>query len=83
MPRIMLGEEMRRAERARKADDAFRERLGGYMAVTGRSLTDLAMIVGISPATMYNRYKEPGKLRLVEYRRIMEELDHVQVGSMR
>ena len=78
MPRIMLGEEMRRAERDRKADEAFLARVGGYLAVTGRSITDLAMIIGVSPGTLYNRMKRPGEFRLAEYRRICEELEKVR-----
>jgi len=78
MPRVMLGEEMRRAERSRRADDDFRARVGSYLAVTGRSITDLAMIIGVSPGTLYNRVKEPGTFRLSEYRRICEELETVR-----
>jgi len=78
MPKVILGAEMRRAEAERKADDAFRQQLGGYLAVTGKSVTDLAMIVGISPATLYNRIKKPGSLKLYEYRRIMEEIEKVR-----
>ena len=81
MPRGMLGEEMRRVERSRRADDDFRARVGSYLAVTGRSITDLAMIIGVSPGTLYNRMKKPEDMRLKEYRRIMEELDLVSCSS--
>lgn len=75
MPRVLLTEAARRAERDRRADEAFRGRMGEYMAVTGRSLTDLAAAIGVSPRTMYNWYREPGMFRLAEYRRICEVLD--------
>ena len=81
MPKVLLTEAARRAERERKADEAFRGRMGEYMAVTGRSLTDLAMAIGVSPRTMYNWYREPGKFRLSEYRRITEVLDQVSSDS--
>lgn len=74
MPRVMLGEEMRRAERERKENEDFLKRLGGYLRVTGKSIPDLAVIIGVSPGTLYNRVKEPGTFRLSEYRRIMYEL---------
>lgn len=77
MPKVAMGEEMRRAERDRKADEAFLRQLGAYRQVTGKSVTDLAMIVGMSPVTMYSRIKDPGTLRLREYRRIMEEIGKI------
>ena len=81
MPKVLLTEAARRAEKSRRADDELRARVGGYLAVTGRSLTDLALIIGVSPATMYNRMKKPEDMRLREYRRIMEELDQVSCSS--
>ena len=74
MPMVLLTEAARRAERERKADEDFLARLGAYERVTGKSVTDLAMIVGISAATMYSRLKNPGQMRLWEYRRIEEEI---------
>jgi DNA-binding Xre family transcriptional regulator len=52
--------------------------VGSYLAVTGRSITDLAMIIGVSPGTLYNRMKKPEDMRLKEYRRICEELETVR-----
>lgn len=72
MPKVLLTEAARRAERDRRADEAFRGRMGEYMAVTGRSLSDLAAAIGVSPRTMYNWYRDPGMFRLAEYRRICE-----------
>ena len=78
MPKVLLTEAARRAERSRRADDDFRARVGSYLAVTGRSITDLAMIIGVSPGTLYNRMKKPEDMRLREYRRICEELETVR-----
>ena len=78
MPKVLLTEAARRAERSRRADDDFRARVGSYLAVTGKSLTDLAMIIGVSPGTLYNRMKKPEEMRLREYRRICEELETVR-----
>jgi Zn-dependent peptidase ImmA (M78 family) len=70
-----MGEELRRAEKERRADEAFRERLGGYMAVTGRSLADLAAALGVSTQTMYNYKADPGQMRMREYRRLMDLME--------
>ena len=78
MPKVLLTEAARRAERSRRADADFRARVGSYLAVTGRSITDLAMIIGVSPGTLYNRMKKPEDMRLREYRRICEELETVR-----
>lgn len=68
MPRVIS----ERERREKKADDEFRMRLGGYMAVSGKSLADLAAALGISVQTMYNYREQPGMMRLREYRRLMD-----------
>ena len=75
MPKVLMGEEMRRAEREKKEDREFQAKLGAYLRITGRNITDLAVIVGVCPATMYSRVEAPGTFRLSEYRRVMWELD--------
>ena len=78
MPRTMLGEEMRRAERDRRADEELLGRIGAYLSVTGRNVGQLAERCGMSKSTMYNRMEKPGEFRLSEYRRVMEELAQVR-----
>lgn len=68
MPRVIS----ERERREKKMDNEFRMRLGGYMAVSGKSLADLAAALGISVQTMYNYREKPGMMRLREYRRLMD-----------
>ena len=77
MPRVLLTEAARRAERERKADEAIVGRIAAYLAVTGRNMGQLAERCGMKERTLYNREKSPGDFRLSEYRRLCEELDRV------
>ena len=74
MPKVMLTEAARRAERDRRADEEIIGRIGAYLSVTGRNIGQLAARCGMTERTMYNRMKRPGDLRLSEYRRILEEI---------
>ena len=51
--------------------------IGAYMAATGKTLPDLAALVGIGRGTMYNRMKNPGELSLDEVRRIYRVIGKV------
>ena len=58
-------------------DTRIRMDIGAWMAATGKALQDLAELVGVSRATMYNRYKHPGDLSLDEVRRLYRVIGKV------
>ena len=59
-------------------DDAqLRMDIGAWMAYTGKSLRDLAPMMGISGATMYSRYKHPGDMSLDELRKLYRVIGKV------
>ena len=74
MPKVLLTEAARRAERDRRADEEIVGRIGAYLSVTGRNVGQLAVRCGMTERTLYNRMKNPGDFRLSEYRRVLEEL---------
>ena len=78
MPKVLLTEAARRAERDRRADEEIVGRIGAYLSVTGRNVGQLALRCGMTERTLYNRMKNPGDFRLSEYRRVMEELGERQ-----
>lgn len=78
MPKVLLTEAARRAERDRRADEEIVGRIGAYLSVTGRNVGQLALRCGMTERTLYNRLKAPGEFRLSEYRRVMEELGERQ-----
>ena len=58
-------------------DLRIRMDIGAWMAATGKELTQLAELVGLSRSTMYSRYKHPGDLSLDETRRIYRVIGKV------
>ena len=72
MPKVMMTEAQRRAERYRKENEEIKGRIGAYMMVSGKTLAQVGAMAGIRQSTMYERMKDPGTLRLDEYRRLMD-----------
>ena len=60
-----------------KEDVQVRMDIGAWMAYTGKSLRDLAPMMGISGATMYSRYKHPGDMSLDEARKLYRVIGKV------
>lgn len=68
MPRVTLTREQRDRQRWEAEDREIVAQIGAWMAVTGKSLEELATLCGMSRSTMYNRKKAPSTLTLGEYR---------------
>lgn len=68
MPRTALTREQRDRQRWEDEDREIVARIGAWMALTGKSLEELATLCGMSRSTMYNRKKAPSTLTLGEYR---------------
>lgn len=76
MPKVYLTGKDREREAERQADEEIVREIGGWLAVTGRNVGDLAAECGMSQSTFYSRMKRPGDFKLREYRtlrRIMEK----------
>jgi len=71
MARAMTTEARQRAMWARD-DDGIRMDIGAWLAFANKGLGDLAALVGVSRATMYNRYRKPGTLTLEEARKLYQ-----------
>lgn len=71
MPRVTLTRDQRDRQRWEAEDREIVARIGAWMAVTGKSLEELATLCGMSRSTMYNRKKAPSTLTLGEYRKLM------------
>ena len=72
MPKVLLTEEMRNAEKRRKRDDEIRAKIGAYMAVNRKTLPEVGVLAGIKRSTMYSRFEHPGELSLDEYDALMD-----------
>ena len=68
MPRVALTRDQRDRQRWEAEDREIVARIGAWMALTGKSLEELATLCGMSRSTMYNRKKAPSTLTLGEYR---------------
>lgn len=53
-------------------DDLFRRQVGQLCGVSGMSKTELALNLGISTKTLYNRINRPETLTKLEERRLYE-----------
>ena len=53
-------------------DDLFRRQIGQLCGVSGMSKAELALNLGISKKTLYNRIKRPETLTKLEERRLYE-----------
>ncbi len=53
-------------------DDLFRRQVGQLCGVSGMSKAELALNLGISKKTLYNRIKRPETLTKLEERRLYE-----------
>lgn len=60
-----------------REDMQIRMDIGAWMAATGKQMGDLALMVGVSRGTMYNRYRHPGDFSLDEVRRIYRVIGKV------
>lgn len=53
-------------------DDLFRRQVGQLCGVSGMSKAELALNLGVSKKTLYNRLKRPETLTKLEERRLFE-----------
>lgn len=53
-------------------DDLFRRQVGQLCGVSGMSKAELALNLGVSTKTLYNRIKHPETLTKLEERRLFE-----------
>jgi hypothetical protein len=49
--------------------------IGAWLAMTNKNVGDLGPLIGVSRATMYNKYREPGKLSLEELRKLYQVIE--------
>lgn len=58
-------------------DTVIRMDISAFLAATGKNMSELADMVGLSRPTMYTRYKHPGDLSLNEMRRLYKVIGKV------
>ena len=75
MPRAALTEEQKRRAAWAAEDEEIRERIGAWMMRSGKNIVQLGILLGMSQATIYTKVRHPGRLKLNEYRMLLEVLD--------
>lgn len=64
------------------AEKLFKAKLNYYLELSGYSKEELAIMLNISPSTLYERIKDPGSFKISEVARMQAELQIPQTEIM-
>lgn len=66
----------------KNADKEFKAKLAYYLNLSGYTKEELAILLNISPSTLYERIKDPGSFRMSEIEKMQAKLRIPQTEIM-